>query len=49
MRGKWVIGVVFLLVFTTTALYTFLSKPVYEATSMVLIDAKGKARTATVS
>ena len=45
MRGKWVIVSTFAIVLAVTALYTFLSKPVYEATSMVLIDAKGRAGT----
>jgi tyrosine-protein kinase Etk/Wzc len=42
MRGKWVMIATFLIVLSTTVLYTFLSKPVYEAISMVLVDAKGR-------
>jgi capsular exopolysaccharide synthesis family protein len=42
MRGKWTAIITFLVVFGAMALYTFLSKPIYEATSMVLVDARGR-------
>jgi capsular exopolysaccharide synthesis family protein len=42
MRGKWVIIATFLTVLSAAAFYTFLSKPLYESTSLVLVDAKGK-------
>jgi capsular exopolysaccharide synthesis family protein len=38
LRGRWIILLTFIVVFSGTALYTFLSKPVYEATSMVLVE-----------
>ena len=42
LRGKWVILAAFLLVLAATAAYTFTTKPVYEATTSVLIDTKGQ-------
>ena len=42
MRGKWTILLAFVIVVSATALFTFLSSPVYEATSMVLVDAGPK-------
>ncbi len=45
MRGKWTILLSFAIVVGATALFTFLSSPVYEATSMVLVDAGPKPGT----
>ncbi len=42
LRGKWVILASLFLVTAATALFTFKTKPVYEAASLVLIDMKGK-------
>jgi capsular exopolysaccharide synthesis family protein len=42
LRGKWWILLVFAVVFVATVAYTFLSKPVYEASTSVLIDTKGQ-------
>jgi capsular exopolysaccharide synthesis family protein len=42
MRGKWIFVMAFALVVGATALFTFLSNPVYEATSMVLVEAGAK-------
>ena len=41
LRGKWVIIASLVLVTAATAFFTFKTKPVYEATSLVLIDIKG--------
>ncbi|MBI5472711.1 MAG: GumC family protein, partial [Ignavibacteriae bacterium] len=41
LRGKWIIIASLLLVTGATAIFTFKTKPVYEATSLVLIDVKG--------
>jgi tyrosine-protein kinase Etk/Wzc len=40
LRGKWIITGTFLVIFGGVAVYTFLSKPVYEASSLVLIGEK---------
>jgi capsular exopolysaccharide synthesis family protein len=40
LRGKWIILGSLFLVTGLAALYSFTAKPVYEATAMVLIDAK---------
>lgn len=42
LRGKWTIVACFLLVTAATAFFTWKTKPIYEANSMVLIDMKGK-------
>lgn len=42
LRGKWIILASFLLVLAATAFQTFRTKPVYEASSLVLIDMKGR-------
>lgn len=39
--GKWTIAVVAAAVFTLVALYTYLTKPIYESTSRVVIDFRG--------
>ena len=39
IRGKWTILLVMVIVVAATALFTFLSRPVYEAASMVKVDA----------
>ncbi|HEX9006879.1 MAG TPA: Wzz/FepE/Etk N-terminal domain-containing protein, partial [Bacteroidota bacterium] len=43
MRGKWLILASVLLLTAASAVWTYLTKPVFEATSMVLIDMKGTA------
>jgi capsular exopolysaccharide synthesis family protein len=43
MRGKWVIAASYLIVVSLTLLYTLLMNPVYEATSMVLVDERGRS------
>ena len=43
MRGKWKILLSLILVTGLAALYTFTSKPVYESTARVLIDARGSS------
>jgi tyrosine-protein kinase Etk/Wzc len=45
LRGKWVILASFLLITAATAFFTYRTKPVYEATSLVLVDSKGKQGT----
>jgi uncharacterized protein involved in exopolysaccharide biosynthesis len=42
LRGKWWILLIFAAVLASTAVYTFLSKPAYEASTSVLIDTKGQ-------
>lgn len=42
LRGKWIILASLVLVTGATAFFTFKTKPIYEANSMVLIDMKGK-------
>jgi tyrosine-protein kinase Etk/Wzc len=42
LRGKWWILLIFAGVLASTAVYTFVSKPVYEASTSVLIDTKGQ-------
>jgi tyrosine-protein kinase Etk/Wzc len=42
LRGKWIILASFVLVTAATAIFTLKTKPVYEASSLVLIDMKGK-------
>ncbi len=42
LRGKWIILASLILVTGATAFFTFKTKPIYEATSLVLIDMKGK-------
>jgi tyrosine-protein kinase Etk/Wzc len=44
-RGRRVVLGIAAAVFVATALYTFLLKPVYESTALVLVDSKGKAGT----
>ena len=40
-RGRWIILISFLIVFTTTAYYTFTEQPVYEASALVMIKEEG--------
>jgi len=40
-RGKWLIILVFILVVLATATFTFMQDPIYESTTVVLIE-KGK-------
>lgn len=42
LRGKWTILISFALVFAGTALFTFTTDKVYEATATVLVDTKGQ-------
>ena len=42
LRGKWWILLIFAAVLASTAVYTFVSKSVYEASTSVLIDTKGQ-------
>lgn len=42
LRGKWIIVASFLIAVAATAFQTFRTKPVYESSSLVLIDMKGK-------
>jgi capsular exopolysaccharide synthesis family protein len=42
LRGKWIILASFILVTAAAALITLRTKPVYEASSLVLIDNKGR-------
>lgn len=42
LRGKWAILITFAVVLAATAIYTFTTQPVYEATTSVLIDTKGQ-------
>ena len=41
-RGRWTMLMAIVAVMSVVALYTFMTKPVYEANSLVLIDMKGK-------
>jgi capsular exopolysaccharide synthesis family protein len=41
-RGKWIILATLIIVMGVDALYTFTTEPVYEATSLVLINMKGR-------
>jgi len=43
MRGKWIVLLVTVFVTGSTAIFTYITKPVYEATSTVLIDMKATA------
>jgi capsular exopolysaccharide synthesis family protein len=45
LRGKWVIAITAAVVFVLTALYTFTSKPVYEASSMIIVEERGRSGT----
>lgn len=42
LRGKWIIIISVLTIFTATAIWTFLTRPLYKSTTLVLIDIKGK-------
>ncbi|MGE5315907.1 MAG: GumC family protein, partial [Acidobacteriota bacterium] len=42
LRGKWVILLTLVLVVGAVGAYTFTVKPVYESSSLVLVDMKGK-------
>jgi uncharacterized protein involved in exopolysaccharide biosynthesis len=41
LRGKWIILLCLIVVVVATAVYTFTRNPVYESSSLVLIDMKG--------
>lgn len=41
-RGRFIILVITAIVFVATALYTFLTKPIYESSALVLVDSKGR-------
>jgi tyrosine-protein kinase Etk/Wzc len=45
LRGRWIILTTFLVVLGGTAVYTFTTQPIYEATTSVLIDTKGQQNT----
>jgi capsular exopolysaccharide synthesis family protein len=42
LRGKWIILTTTLIVFGLIAIYTFTTKPIYEAESLVLINSQAK-------
>ena len=44
-RGRWLILIIATVVSFATALYTFLTNPVYESSALVLVDSKGKTGT----
>jgi tyrosine-protein kinase Etk/Wzc len=40
-RGRWIIAISFIVVLAVTVIYTFTTKPVYEAGTMVMVEANG--------